>query len=284
MKKFAAILLGALLAGSAAFAAGHDVDKWYVLGGGGASFADETGFDDWKVDKDLPYGFKPLQFDFGSGSDTGYIVEAGIGRTFKNVFGGQFMAGFAFNYRGFDSDAGFDYSDSVNPYGDITKTLALQGHADADLSSIGFMFDMHYLVTQASYKGNGWSLYPLINVQVGAARNELKDITFSKSGSLTFSDGEESEAISGSLSGACDDTTNIDLAYAARAGVEAAIGESARVQIKGGYFNNGLFASPDRCWGMGSIEEWEFDFQKEMAEREQELDGWDILATVRVEF
>lgn len=255
--------------------------NWYLKAGGGASFADETGFND-TIEKDLPYGFKPFEFDLRNGRDTGYLVEFGLGRSFNNVLGGTMMVGVATNYRGgFDSSPGIDYLDSITVYEDVEKTLGINGGFESDLSSLGFMLDLMYRFDQVSASIGTAKIAPLANIQIGAARNKLSNVSFNATATKTFG---RYDPRSVSVNCGAEDTTNVDLAYALRAGADVQFSESMSLQILGGYFNQGMFKSPENfACGASHGEETE-NFDKTVAGRENSLDGWDVMAALVYKF
>lgn len=260
-------------------------DNWYLMAGAGGSLVNEKGVEDFNVDQPLPLGLKNLTFDGSNGSQWSYLVEGGFGRRFNNLPGGALLLGLATNYRGgYDTDPSFQYSDTVDIGRGVMKTLELSGNTDGDLSSLGFMFDMTYLATTYSYQGNGWSLYPLVNVQVGAARNSLDDLKLGLSGKFTVDYGQgESQSFNGQADCQGGDTSNVDLAYAARIGGEAAIGETMRIQVKGGWFDQGVFKTPDNFGCSASVDGDQFNFNKSVQSYEQSLNGWDVMAVLRMD-
>ena len=269
--------LAALVIGSTAALA----DKWYVTGGGGWSFANDTGFNDTIMrDFDGEGGFKPFEWNLGGHGDSGGMWEAGFGRSFMNVLGGTLSLGFAANGRYFDSESSFTYSDSVNIYEDANLGISANGGHWGDVNSLGFMFAATYRVDQVAQKVQGVSIAPLVEVQLGAARNEFESGLVSAN--ITKSFKGESHSLNANCT--ADDRTNVDLAYAARAGIDAQFTEMISAQVLGGYFNQGVFKSPDQLSCSASFKGETVDFNQNIKEREGDLDGWDVLGRLTVSF
>lgn len=243
-------------------------DGLVLTAGGAWQETGDTGFDRTKT-TDL-YIFDKWTQSFNGGDDDGFEVHGGIHNEWSDVQGGWLRAGVSvFHFGGVEADKENAFNQTVD-YRRATKTLNLDSKFTADQDTWGAGLELAYGFKQLAMNVGGVSIVPFIKGRVGIAHNTVEDSRYTLNGSLDINYGEGSDTFSGSAECRGEDTSNLSPHGQIGGGLELGFTENIGLQLEGAWGTNGVFKSPERASCTAMIEGREFEFNKDMAQAEQD--------------